>query len=127
MVWRWTPPGASVRRGRAGCGRGGGENGRATPGETRRSSAMTVTRPTVTARAVAGGAATLPPAMCQQPQKLTVRTDFPPWGMHAGLHLAVDNGAFKAAGVDVDVSDGKGSSLVMQQIAAGEIDVGWVQ
>lgn len=47
--------------------------------------------------------------------------------MHAGLHLAVDNGAFKSAGLDVDVSDGKGSTLVMQQIAAGEIDVGWVQ
>jgi NitT/TauT family transport system substrate-binding protein len=47
--------------------------------------------------------------------------------MHAGLHLAVDNGSFKDAGVDVDVSDGKGSSLVMQQVAAGEIDVGWVQ
>jgi NitT/TauT family transport system substrate-binding protein len=88
---------------------------------------MTVTRRQFTAGAAAGLAATLTPAIAQQPQKLTIRTDFPPWGMHAGLHLAVDNGSFKDAGLDVDVSDGKGSSLVMQQVAAGEIDVGWVQ
>jgi NitT/TauT family transport system substrate-binding protein len=88
---------------------------------------MAVTRRRFTATAVAGLAATLRPAFAQQPQKLTVRTDFPPWGMHAGLHLAVDNGSFKDAGVDVDVSDGKGSSLVMQQVAAGDIDIGWVQ
>jgi NitT/TauT family transport system substrate-binding protein len=88
---------------------------------------MTVTRRRFTATAAAGIAATFTPAVAQQPQKLTVRTDFPPWGMHAGLHLAVDNGSFKDAGLDVDVSDGKGSSLVMQQVAAGEIDIGWVQ
>jgi NitT/TauT family transport system substrate-binding protein len=88
---------------------------------------MTVTRRQLITSAVAGVTATFTPAIAQQPQKLTVRTDFPPWGMHAGLHLAVDNGSFKDAGVDVDVSDGKGSSLVMQQVAAGEIDVGWVQ
>jgi NitT/TauT family transport system substrate-binding protein len=78
--------------------------------------------------AATGLLAALPPALAQQPpQKLTVRTDFLPWGMHAGLHLAVDNGSFKSAGLDVDVSDGKGSTLVMQQLAAGEIDIGWVQ
>ncbi len=88
---------------------------------------MTMTRRRFTTSAVAGLAATLTPAKAQQPQRLTVRTDFPPWGMHAGLHLAVDNGSLKEAGLDVDVSDGKGSSLVMQQIAAGDIDVGWVQ
>jgi NitT/TauT family transport system substrate-binding protein len=47
--------------------------------------------------------------------------------MHAGLHLAVEKGWFKEAGVDVEVSDGKGSSLTMQQVAAGDVDVGWVQ
>jgi NitT/TauT family transport system substrate-binding protein len=89
---------------------------------------VTFTRRQFTASAVATGFLTgFPPALAQQPQKLTVRTDFLPWGMHAGLHLAVDNGSFKAAGLDVDVSDGKGSTLVMQQLAAGEIDIGWVQ
>jgi len=89
---------------------------------------MTATRRQFTASAVATGLfAALRPAIAQQPQKLTVRVDFLPWGMHAGLHLAVENGAFKDAGLDVDVSDGKGSTLVMQQVAAGEIEVGWVQ
>jgi NitT/TauT family transport system substrate-binding protein len=88
---------------------------------------MTVTRRRFTATAAAGIAATFTPAVAQQPQKLTVRTDFPAWGMHAGLHLAVDNGSFKDAGLEVDVSDGKGSSLVMQQVTAGDIDIGWVQ
>ena len=67
------------------------------------------------------------PAIAQQPQKLSVRVDFLPWGMHAGLHLAVEKGWFKEAGLDVDVSDGKGSGLTMQQVTAGDIDVGWVQ
>lgn len=68
----------------------------------------------------------LSPAAAQNP-KLVVRVDWHPWGMHAGLHLAKDKGWFDQAGVDVTVTDGKGSSLVMTQIATGEVDVGWVQ
>lgn len=59
--------------------------------------------------------------------KLSVRVDWTPWGMHAGLHLAKQKGWFKEAGVEVDISDGKGSSLLMQQVAAGDVDVGWAQ
>jgi NitT/TauT family transport system substrate-binding protein len=66
-------------------------------------------------------------ASAQGLPKITVRVDWTPWGMHAGLHLAVEKGWFKEAGVDVEVSDGKGSSLTMQQVATGDIDVGWVQ
>jgi NitT/TauT family transport system substrate-binding protein len=66
-------------------------------------------------------------ANAQALPKLSVRVDWSAWGMHAGLHLAVEKGWFKDAGVDVEVSDGKGSSLTMQQVAAGEVDVGWVQ
>jgi NitT/TauT family transport system substrate-binding protein len=89
---------------------------------------MTITRRRFAANTLAAGfAATFSPAIAQDRQKLTVRTDFLPWGMHAGLHLAVDNGAFNDAGLDVDVSDGKGSTLTMQQVAADNIDVGWVQ
>ena len=62
------------------------------------------------------------PALAQAPHKLTVRVDFLPWGMHAGLHLAVEKGWFQDAGLEVDVSDGKGSALVMQQVAAGEVE-----
>ena len=39
--------------------------------------------------------------------------------MHAGLHLAKQKGWFKEAGVDVQIPDGKGSSLLMRQVAAG--------
>ena len=63
----------------------------------------------------------------QDLEKLTVRTDWLPWGIHAGLHLATEKGWFKEAGLDVEVSDGKGSNLTMQQVAAGEVDVGQVQ
>jgi NitT/TauT family transport system substrate-binding protein len=67
------------------------------------------------------------PAIAQAPQKIGLRVDFLPWGMHAGFHLATVKGWFKDAGLDVDVSDGKGSTLVMQQVAAGDIEIGWVQ
>jgi NitT/TauT family transport system substrate-binding protein len=92
---------------------------------------MTLSRRQFTTSTVATSlAATLTPAaraIALEPQNLTVRTDFLPWGMHAGLHLAVDNGWFKDAGLEVDVSDGKGSTLTMQQVAAGDVEVGWVQ
>ena len=67
------------------------------------------------------------PAVAQALPKLTARVDFLPWGMHAGLHLGVDKGWFKEAGLDVEVSDGKGSGITMQQVATGDIDIGWVQ
>jgi NitT/TauT family transport system substrate-binding protein len=67
------------------------------------------------------------PALAQPLPKLTARVDFLPWGMHAGLHLGVEKGWFKAAGLDVEVSDGKGSGITMQQVATGDIDIGWVQ
>jgi NitT/TauT family transport system substrate-binding protein len=47
--------------------------------------------------------------------------------MHAGLHLGVEKGWFREAGLDVEVSDGKGSGITMQQVAAGDVDIGWVQ
>jgi NitT/TauT family transport system substrate-binding protein len=67
------------------------------------------------------------PAVAQALPKLTARVDFLPWGMHAGLHLGVDKGWFKEAGLDVEVSDGKGSGITMQQVATGDVDIGWVQ
>ncbi len=63
----------------------------------------------------------------QEVAALTVRTDWLPWGIHAGLHLAAQKGWYKDAGLSVDVSDGKGSSLTMQQVATGDVDIGLVQ
>lgn len=66
-----------------------------------------------------------PAAVAQE--TLKVRLDFLPWGIHAALHLATDKGWFKEAGLDVEISDGKGSGLTIQQVAAGEVDIGQVQ
>lgn len=89
---------------------------------------MTITRRSFAKTAAAAGLLTLGrPAIAQALPKLTARVDFLPWGMHAGLHLGVEKGWFKEAGLDVEVSDGKGSGITMQQVAAGDVDIGWVQ
>lgn len=59
--------------------------------------------------------------------KTTIMVDWSPHGMHAGLHLAVQKGWFKEAGVNVEVLDGKGSVATIQQVAAKKIDVGFAQ
>jgi len=89
---------------------------------------MTITRRSFWKGAVAAGlVAANGPAIAQQLPKLTARVDFLPWGMHAGLHLGVMKGWFKEAGLDVEVSDGRGSGVTMQQVATGDVDIGWVQ
>jgi NitT/TauT family transport system substrate-binding protein len=87
-----------------------------------------ITRRSFVEKATAAGLLAIGrPAIAQPLAKVTARTDFLPWGMHAGLHLAVEKGWFKDAGLDVEVSDGKGSGVTLQQVATGDVDVGWVQ
>jgi NitT/TauT family transport system substrate-binding protein len=88
---------------------------------------MTITRRSFAKSAAVGLLAMGRPAVAQPLPKLTARVDFLPWGMHAGLHLGVEKGWFKDAGLDVEVSDGKGSGITMQQVAVGDVDIGWVQ
>lgn len=59
--------------------------------------------------------------------KLSVRLDFSPWGVHAGMHLAQEKGWFKNAGLDVDIQDGKGTTNTIQLVGSGQVDVGQVQ
>lgn len=59
--------------------------------------------------------------------KLSVRLDFSPWGLHAAMHLAQQKGWFKDAGLDVDIQDGRGSANTIQLVNAGQVDVGQVQ
>lgn len=59
--------------------------------------------------------------------KVVVSTDFIPHGMHAGLFLAKQKGWFDQAGLDVTILDGKGSATTIQQVAAGQLDVGFAQ
>jgi NitT/TauT family transport system substrate-binding protein len=60
-------------------------------------------------------------------EKLSVRLDFLPWGIHTALHLAAEKGWFKEQGLDVTITDGKGSNLTIQQVASGDVDIGQVQ
>ncbi len=63
----------------------------------------------------------------QAQEKISIMVDWSPHGAHAGLHLAVQKGWFKEAGLNVEVLDGKGSGATIQQVAAGKIDVGFAQ
>ncbi|MEP9352322.1 ABC transporter substrate-binding protein [Xanthobacter sp. KR7-65] len=76
-----------------------------------------------------GAAAVAAPAAAQTaaPEKLTVRLDFSPWGVHAGMQLAKEKGWFKDAGLDVDVQDGRGSGNTLQLVNSGQVDVGQIQ
>ena len=60
-------------------------------------------------------------------EKMTIRLDFSPWGVHAGMHLAKEKGWFKDAGLDVDIQDGRGSGNTLQLVNAGQADVGQIQ
>jgi NitT/TauT family transport system substrate-binding protein len=62
-----------------------------------------------------------------QDNKLKVMVDWSPHGMHAGLHLAKQKGWYQEAGLDVEILDGKGSTSTIQQVAAGQVDVGFAQ
>lgn len=56
---------------------------------------------------------------------LTVRLDWLPAGYHAPIWLAVENGWFKKAGIEVTIADGNGSATTAQLVGVGQFDVGW--
>jgi len=71
------------------------------------------------------GLGTLMGAHAQAPEKLKVRLDWTPWGVHAALHLAQQKGWFSAAGLDVSLEDGNGSVTTVQLVGGGDqFDVG---
>jgi hypothetical protein len=57
-------------------------------------------------------------------EKLSVRLDWTPWGVHAPFHLAAQKGWFHAAGLDVEIEDGNGSVTTVQIVGQGRFDVG---
>jgi NitT/TauT family transport system substrate-binding protein len=68
----------------------------------------------------------LTPVLAQE--KATILLDYAyPEGIHASLHLAMEKGWYKEAGLDVEIKDGKGSIVTVQQMAAGQADVGLSQ
>src|SRR5882757_7141385 len=61
-------------------------------------------------------------------EKVSILLDYAyPEGIHASLHLATEKGWYKEAGLDVEIRDGKGSIVTVQQIAAGQADIGLSQ
>ncbi|MCC7271241.1 MAG: ABC transporter substrate-binding protein [Alphaproteobacteria bacterium] len=78
-------------------------------------------------RAALAAAIALAPAAAGAQDKLTVRLDFSPWGVHAAMHLAEVKGWFKEANLAVDVQDGRGSGNTLQLVNAGQVDVGQIQ
>lgn len=68
---------------------------------------------------VAAGAATAQ-------EKLSVKFDFLPYGSHAPFWYAQDKGWFKEAGVEPAFEDGQGSTVAVQMLAAGKLDVGYI-
>lgn len=66
-------------------------------------------------------------AQAQELEPLSVRLDFSPWGVHAGMHLAMERGWFEEAGLDVDLQDGRGSGNTLQLVNSGQVDVGQIQ
>jgi NitT/TauT family transport system substrate-binding protein len=82
----------------------------------------------ISRRLVLAGATTLAlPHVARAADALSVKLDFFPWGLHAGMHLANVNGWFKEAGLAVDVQDGRGSANALQLVNAGQFDVGQIQ
>jgi NitT/TauT family transport system substrate-binding protein len=55
----------------------------------------------------------------------SLRLDWVPVGFHAPFFLALGRGYYKAAGLDVTIGDGKGSSHTAQLIGAGADTFGW--
>jgi NitT/TauT family transport system substrate-binding protein len=80
---------------------------------------------------LAGGITTFVLAMAaphaRAADRVTIATDWSPHGMVSGLLLAKQNGAFAAAGLEVEILDGKGSTTTVQQVAAGQLDIGFGQ
>jgi NitT/TauT family transport system substrate-binding protein len=56
--------------------------------------------------------------------KLAVRLDWTPWGIHAAIHLAAEKGWFKQNGIDATIEDGNGSVTTVQLVGSGRFDVG---
>lgn len=59
-------------------------------------------------------------AAAQAPEKIKVRLDWTPWGVHAAMHLAQQKGWYKAAGLDVAIEDGNGSVTTVQIVGSSD-------
>jgi len=64
------------------------------------------------------------PSRADDAHTLTVRLEWLPTGYQAPFWLAVQNGWFKRAGLDVSIADGTGSVTTVQMVGSGQYDLG---
>ena len=69
-------------------------------------------------------AATNPVTPSYAADKVSLKLDWTPHGMHAAIFLAQQKGWFQNAGLDVTIEDGNGSVVTVQLVAAGQFDFG---
>ncbi len=80
---------------------------------------MNASIPRILGRLLAGciGLGLAASVAAQGAEKLKVRLDWTPWGVHAAMHLAQQKGWFAASGLDVQLEDGNGSVTTVQIVA----------
>ena len=64
------------------------------------------------------------PSLAAADDHVTIQIALGPSGAEAPLFLALEKGWFKDAHLDVEILDGRGSMTTIQQVAAGQVDVG---
>jgi NitT/TauT family transport system substrate-binding protein len=70
------------------------------------------------AAALVGGAA-------NAQEKIVVRDSWTPSGVQAGWHWGLEKGLFKKHGVEISHEDGNGSTVTVQLVGAGKVDMGY--
>ena len=58
-------------------------------------------------------------------EEMKVRLSWVPFAIQAPWYVGIEKGWFKAEGLEVDLEDGKGSSLTVNLVGAGNYDVGY--
>lgn len=82
-------------------------------------------RPFMHAAAVAAVAMIASPLQAADATPLTFWLNYPAAGFNAGFELAVKNGYYKDAGLDVKIEPGNGSQITAQLIAGGKGEIGF--
>jgi NitT/TauT family transport system substrate-binding protein len=67
----------------------------------------------------------VPSTRAAEPYELTFQLNYPAAGFNAGFELAVKNGYYRDAGLDVKIEPGNGSQITAQLVAAGKVDIGF--
>lgn len=59
-------------------------------------------------------------------EKVKVRLDYLPYGLHSPFYYAIEQGWFAEKGLDVQIDDGNGSTTALALISSGEYDVAYI-